>query len=199
MNGDNKADKIIIDGLSGIKRIKIYKKISRYDPARAMLSEIERAKAYVEGQGIVEMQGEEKTVFSCGCPDDFGIGYVCSSGHIICLRCAQKYVLICIYPGCFRRLCVVPGCIDFAIDIKNVYICREHHLRMLALLAARTIFTGVHRTDEWFALLAANKGYNMQIHERADNGNNRSQEHNGAYGAIQKSRQARRQDNGNMP
>jgi len=201
MNGDtnNNGNKIIVDTLSGIKSIKIYKKISKYDPTRAMISEAEKGKAYVEGQGIVEIQRQEEIVLTCGHPKSACIGHLCSSGHIICVHCIEKHVLACIYPGCFKRLCIVPGCNDFAIAIKNAYACREHRLRMLALIAARVIFTGTHRTDEWFALLAANKGYNLQIHERADNGNNNSQERNGAHGFIPESRQARQGENGNMP
>ena len=173
---EESINKIIIDGLSGIKTVRTCKSISKFDPGKGIISESEKGKAYVEGQGIMEVQRKKKIILSCGCPDDCGIGHVCNSGHVICLQCIQRYVLACIYPGCFRKLCTVPGCRDYARQVNSAYTCRSHHLPMLLLISARTVFTGRERTATWLITLANNKGYNLQPPERRDNGRNVSQD-----------------------
>lgn len=181
MNGDNKEDKIIIDGLSGIKTVRICNSISKFDPGKGIISEDEKGKIYVPERGIVEVHNKKKILLPCGHPSDSGIGHACNSGHVICLQCAQRYVLVCIYPGCFRKLCTVPGCSDYARAVNSTYACRSHHLLMLLLISARTVFTGRERTDAWLITLANNKGYNLQTPERRDNGRNVSPEFHGAF------------------
>ncbi|MDP1854211.1 MAG: hypothetical protein Q8L26_08445 [Candidatus Omnitrophota bacterium] len=194
---EESINKIIIDGPSGIKTVRIHKSISKFDPGKGIISEVEKGKIYVPEQGIIMVHNEKEIVLPCGHSASLGIGHVCNSGHLICLQCAQRYILVCIYPGCFRKLCTVPGCRDCARAVNSAYACRSHHLPMLLLISARTVFTGRDRTDTWLMTLANNKGYNLQIHERVSNGRinegnrrNSSQESFRAFRAPEEERHA---------
>lgn len=209
MNGnlnEGKEEKIVIDSLSGIKTVRICKSISKFDPGKGIISEVEKGKIYVPERGIVEVHNEKEITLPCGHSSSFGIGHACNSGHVICLQCIQRYVLACIYPGCFRKLCTVPGCSDYAIAVNSAYTDRSHHLPMLLLISARTVFTGRERTDTWFITLANNKGYNLQTPERRENerineGNRRnvSPESFRAFRFPEEERHAQQEKRGNLP
>jgi hypothetical protein len=157
MNNRDEFEEKIYQDLSGIKRFKKQKIISRFNAEDGVLSETEGGRFYVPGEGIVEGARETEILLDCGHSSIFGVGHVAECGHTVCRLCIQKYVLVCAHPGCFRNLCIVKGCRNSARVMRGVYsrmmigvyFCKKHQLGMFVKVLGRVLFTGRRRTREW--------------------------------------------------
>ncbi|MFH1014749.1 MAG: hypothetical protein V1762_02355 [Nitrospirota bacterium] len=104
----DELERMFAESASGIKSIRrkqelLVKKFSEL----GTFADISEDKIYVPGRGIVHSVNESLTVFDCGhlaSPENYG--GICEHGHVVCKDC----LILCAFPGCFKRLCTVRGC-----------------------------------------------------------------------------------------
>jgi len=123
----SEQDDVLRDALAGIKVKKTRKRISRFNASDGITAEIEEGKTHVPGKGIVHVQDVKEIILDCRHSSRFGIGHIADCGHAVCALCAEKLVLECAKPGCFRKLCTVRGCFCCARYVDAVFFCKKHY------------------------------------------------------------------------
>lgn len=148
MSGKDNFDEPLIFGLSGIKRIRKQKRISKFNPEKGILSETETGRVYVPEQGIVEVENENELILDCGHSSVLGIGHMAECGHVICSECTKKLMLSCGHPGCFRKLCTVKNCGNRGMEYYGIYLCRKHKTMQIIVAILTLGFCGLQVNEE---------------------------------------------------
>lgn len=198
MNGKDNFDEPLIFGLSGIKRIRKQKRISKFNAEKGILSEIETGRVYVPEQGIVEIENENELILDCGHSSVSGIGHIADCGHATCSECMKKLVLSCGYPGCFRKLCTVENCSNKAQEHYGIYLCRKHKIMQIIVAILTLGSCGLRVTEEMRQKYFLNN--TMERKEELSNGRRKFiSKQPGTYWVLKEKRHAGFEKQGDLP
>jgi len=148
MATENNFEEKFAQGLSGIKKEKKQKRISRFDWKEGILFEVEAERGFDPEGGIIEGSIETEIILDCRHPSSVGFGHVAECGHTICRQCQEKFILTCADPGCFLRLCVVQGCSNSARAGLGVFFCKWHLVTALIANLVSMFISGRRITRE---------------------------------------------------
>jgi len=148
MSTENNFDEIFTQGITGIKKTKRQKRISRFNWEEGVLFEEEAERSFDPMEGIVEKSRETEIILDCGHSSSVGFGHVSECGHTVCSLCLQKFVFLCAAPGCFLKLCTVIGCENLARAGFGVYFCKKHLITAFIANLVNLLISGGRVTRE---------------------------------------------------
>ncbi len=135
-------DDVVRDSVSGIKKKRTQRRVSKFNIEDGLLYDIEESKVYVPGEGIGHIRRINEKLLSCGHSAGIGIGHIAECGHAPCALCVERSVLECAEPDCFRKLCTVPKCICSVHYVDGVFYCKEHAIKKKILSFFSFLFLG---------------------------------------------------------